>query len=156
MKSGNHYGTVASFFTYWTGPNWSVGQWNEIDVEIVPSVQRSGKSPLSTNIIYGDGHNGKKSEQQYNNYSHDWNAYHTYAIEWTPDYISWTVDGVVVRKTMAKDSAGVRFTNKSQKLEMNYWTPTWDNWGGGRDSSTMPWYVYYDYVEVYSYDHNTK
>ena len=38
MKSENREGTVASFFTYWGGPNWSVGQWNEIDVEIVPSV----------------------------------------------------------------------------------------------------------------------
>ena len=38
MKSENREGTVASFFTYWDGPNWSVGQWNEIDVEIVPSV----------------------------------------------------------------------------------------------------------------------
>ena len=56
MKSENREGTVASFFTYWDGPNWSVGQWNEIDVEIVPSVQKSlGKSPFSTNLIYGSG-----------------------------------------------------------------------------------------------------
>jgi beta-glucanase (GH16 family) len=44
--------------------------------------------------------------------SHDFNAYHVYEIEWTPDYISWTVDGKLVRKTMASNSAGVRFTNK--------------------------------------------
>ena len=62
MKTGNHYGTVASFFTYWNGPNWSVGQWNEIDVEIVPSVQGWGQQPFSTNIIYGDGGNGKREE----------------------------------------------------------------------------------------------
>ena len=93
MKTGNHYGTVASFFTYWTGPNWSVGQWNEIDVEIVPSVQRQNKSPFSTNLIYGDGHSSKREEQAYEPMSHDWNAFHTYEIEWTPDYISWSVDG---------------------------------------------------------------
>ena len=57
MQSQNHYGTVASFFTYWDGPNWNVGGWNEIDVEIVPSVQGWGQSPFSTNIIYGDGNN---------------------------------------------------------------------------------------------------
>ena len=39
---------------------------------------------------------------------------------------------------------------------MNFWTPTWDNWGHGRDASTMPWFVYYDYIEVYAYDHNSK
>ena len=46
--------------------------------------------------------------------------------------------------------------NKSAHLEMNFWTPTWDNWGHGRDPSSMPWFVYYDYIEVYSYDHNSK
>lgn len=156
MKTGNHYGTVASFFTYWTGPNWSVGQWNEIDVEIVPSVQSQGKSPFSTNLIYGDGHNGKREEQQYVSFNHDWNAFHTYEIEWTPDYISWSVDGKQVRKTYASSSAGVRFTNKHQHLEMNFWTPTWNSWGGGRNDHDMPWYVYYDWIEVYSYDHGSK
>ena len=55
MKSEDKYGTVASFFTYWIGPNWQVGEWNEIDVEIVPSMSLSGQSDFSTNIIYGGG-----------------------------------------------------------------------------------------------------
>ena len=38
---------------------------------------------------------------------------------------------------------------------MNFWTPTWDNWGGGRDDSTMPWYAKYDYVEAYDWDEET-
>ena len=42
-------GTVGSFFTYWTGPNWSVEGWNEIDVEIVPSIY---DDPMSMNIIW--------------------------------------------------------------------------------------------------------
>jgi endo-1,3-1,4-beta-glycanase ExoK len=156
MKTGNHYGTVASFFTYWNGPNWSVGQWNEIDVEIVPSVQAQGKQPFSTNIIYGDGHNGKREEQSYKDFGHDWTKYHIYEIEWTPDYIRWTIDGKEVRKSWAGDSAGVRFTNKQQHIMMNFWTPTWDSWGHGRNDYDMPWYVYYDWVEIYSYDHSSK
>ena len=80
MKSPNQYGTVASFFTYWDGPNWSDGQWNEIDVEIVPSVQSQGKEPFSTNLIYGSGTNYHKQEQVYEPVSHDWNAFHTYEI----------------------------------------------------------------------------
>jgi len=35
---------------------------------------------------------------------------------------------------------------------MNFWTPTWEEWGGGRDDSTMPWYAKYDWVEGYDYD----
>ena len=44
----NKPGTVTSFFTFWDGPDWSIEGWNEIDVEIVPSIT---DNPLSTNII---------------------------------------------------------------------------------------------------------
>lgn len=155
IKTGNHYGTVASFFTYWDGPNWHESEWNEIDVEIVPSVQSQGKSPFSTNLIYGDGHS-KQEEQKYVDFDHNWDAFHTYEIEWTPDYISWTVDGKQVRRSESSSSRAVRYTNKKQKLEMNFWTPTWNSWGGGRNDSNMPWYVYYDWIEAYSYDHSSK
>lgn len=111
MKCGNHNGTVASFFTYWNGPGYFEGGWNEIDVEIVPSVQANHNEPFSTNLIYGAG-SGHTQEQSYKPVSHDWNAFHTYEIQWTPDYVSWAVDGKEVRKTMAKNSAGVRFMNK--------------------------------------------
>ena len=35
---------------------------------------------------------------------------------------------------------------------MNFWTPTFDSWGHGFTAADMPWYVLYDYVEVYLYD----
>jgi beta-glucanase (GH16 family) len=38
MQEPDMYGTVSSFFTSWIGPNWYDGGWNEIDVEIVPSM----------------------------------------------------------------------------------------------------------------------
>ena len=57
-----------------------------------------------------------------------------------------------MRKTWAADSAGVRFMNKSQVLMMNFWTPCWSPWGDRLNDASMPWYVEYDYVEVYSYD----
>ena len=46
--------------------------------------------------------------------------------------------------------------NKEQILMMNFWTPTFDSWGGGRDDSSMPWYIFYDYVEVYTYNWDTN
>ena len=49
IQGDNKPGTVTSFFTYWNGPNWSVQGWNEIDVEIVPSVSNN---PFSQNIIW--------------------------------------------------------------------------------------------------------
>ena len=38
IKAPNKLGTCTSFFTYWDGPKWFPEKWNEIDVEIVPSV----------------------------------------------------------------------------------------------------------------------
>lgn len=38
MKAPNKLGTVSSFFTYWDGPNFTPSEWNELDIEIVPSV----------------------------------------------------------------------------------------------------------------------
>jgi len=39
---------------------------------------------------------------------------------------------------------------------MNFWTPSWSPWGDGRNDSSMPWYADYDWVETYTYNHNTK
>ena len=54
MQPSAAEGTVTSLFTYWNGPNWTEAKWNEIDVEIVPSITAD---PFSTNLIYGDGTN---------------------------------------------------------------------------------------------------
>ena len=64
MKAPNRKGTVSSFFTYWDGPGFYQGGWNELDVEIVPSVE---SNPFSMNVIYGDGHNKLESHD----YAHD-------------------------------------------------------------------------------------
>ena len=79
---------------------------------------------------------------------------HVYEIVWKPDYIAWSLDGVEVRRKTSA-SYSVRDMNKYQLLYMNFWTPEWEAWGGGRDDSTMPWYTHYDWVEAYDYDEAT-
>ena len=49
IQGSGKAGTVGSFFTYWTGPHWSTEGWNEIDVELVPSIV---DDPFSMNIIW--------------------------------------------------------------------------------------------------------
>ena len=49
MQGSGKQGTVGSFFTYWTGPDWTQEGWNEIDVELVPSII---DDPMSMNIIW--------------------------------------------------------------------------------------------------------
>ena len=71
--------------------DWSVAEWNEIDIELVPSIDGY---PFNTNLIY-------------ENKSHDgWGApnfnprtnWHEYEITWTPEYIAWSIDGSEVRR----------------------------------------------------------
>lgn len=42
--------------------------------------------------------------------------------------------------------------DKAQSLRMNFWTPTDHPWGEGLDATDMPWYLLFDYVEVFTYD----
>lgn len=148
MKAPDRKGTVASFFTYWDGPGFYPGGWNELDVEIVPSVE---DNPLSTNVIFGDG----KNKLEDHDYAHSFNPHddwHTYELEWTPEYLSFSIDGDEIRHLPAESTEAVKFLNKAQSLRMNFWTPTFHSWGKGFDAVDMPWYVLYDYVEVFTYN----
>ena len=116
-------------------------------MEIVPSVE---DNPFSMNIIYGDGEERVESHD----YGHRFNPHddwHVYEMEWTPHYISWSVDGREMRHVNLHDPA-VQHMHKAQSLRMNFWTPTFHSWGAGFDPKDMPWYVLYDYVEVFTYD----
>ena len=150
MKAPNKKGTVSSFFTYWNGPNFYTGGWNELDMEIVPSV---AENPLSQNIIYGDGHS-KRESHDYNKGFDPKDEWHIYEMQWTPNYISWSVDHKEIRRVEGNDPA-VKYMNKSQSLMMNFWTPTFESWGKGLDAKDMPWYLLYDYVETYKYNEET-
>ena len=73
-------------------------------------------------------------------------------MEWTPEYISFMIDGNEVRHVSAKTEEAVRWMNKAQSVRMNFWTPTFESWGEGFRPMDMPWYVLYDYVEVFQYN----
>jgi len=73
---------------------------------------------------------------------------------WKPDYIAWSLDGVEVRRRTDAHYS-VRDMDKYSLLYMNFWTPMWNDWGSGRDDSTMPWEAKYDYVEAYDWDEAT-
>ena len=184
MKNPNKHGTVASFYTYWDGPGFYPGGWNEIDMNVVPSIK--DHQPISTNVIYGDGHNkvedhryvdwwhgdnkrGDKNDKRdhgdgHHEYRDGWcgdrafdnDDWHTYTMEWTPRYISFHVDGCQVRRLENDDHDAINFMHKAQSLRMNFWTPTFHAWGAEFTGEDMPWYLLFDYVEAYKYNHDTK
>ena len=136
-------GTCTSFFTFWDGPDRTVEGWNEIDVEIVPSVSAH---PFSTNII-SENHT---MDQAYVKDFKQISEWHEYGIEWTPDYIAWLLDGEEQRRV--EHTPDVDFLNKEQVLIMNFWTPQTGVWSEGFSPHDMPWYAKYDYVETYTWN----
>ena len=96
MKMAAASGTVSSMFLYQNGSEQaSAPRWVEVDIEVL------GKSPSSfqSNIITGKAGAQVTSEKHHKVDPAADQSFHTYAIEWTPDYVRWTVDGVEVRKT---------------------------------------------------------
>ena len=146
-------GTVASLFTFWEGtpdrPRTNAG-WNEIDVEIVPSIADT-TGAFWTNIIHS---NVQKDSQSIANFNPEQN-WHEYTIEWQPSFIAWSLDGVEVRRESSpRASVDYLASNwwKKQHLFMDFWTPEFWLWGNGLDDSQMPFYTRYDYVEAYDWD----
>ena len=114
MQAPDANGTVSSFFTFWDGPEWYDGGWNEIDVEIVPSMKLHATGypeVFSTNILYGNGSNSHTEDHTYVSLA-DPTDMHTYEIEWTPEHIKWSLDGITVR-TVDAGTESVDFTNKA-------------------------------------------
>ena len=78
-----------------------MGEWNEIDLEIVSSL---ASNPLSMNVIYGDGE--KKNETH--NYVRDFQPkddWHIYELIWTPEFISFMIDTKEVRRVLSSEPA---------------------------------------------------
>ena len=149
FKASGKKGTVSSFFTYWEGDEhhpWSKAGWNELDVEIVPSMD----DPYSTNIIYA----GQKKDHAYIKNADAATGWHTYWVEWTPEYIAWWYDGEEVRHV--EGEASQRDIKKFSNLRMDFWTPEAAGWGDDFNDKAMPWYTQYKWVEVQDYDHATK
>ena len=87
-------GLLSTFFTYKNGSEMTGTTWEETDIEVL------GKNDAKTwqsNLITGNPR--MTSEQVYTATSSLADGYHTYTLEWTPDYVSWSFDGTMVRKT---------------------------------------------------------
>ena len=150
----NKKGTTTGFFTMYAGPDMTAN-WNSIEIELVPSVDAH---PVSLDLSYGDG----SKRIQYQTY-HDFqfgDQWHTYSFDWTPDYVSFSIDGQELKRYEG-DHPGVVQQFREQNIEMNYWSTRSDehppeDWHAGFEDADMPWSALYDYVEMYDYNEITK
>lgn len=148
LKSANRDGMLSSFFTYFDGTStdpWDISKWNEIDLEVMgrydDNVQFNTITPNQINHV---GHLPTAFSPHLD--------FHTYAFEWTPQYVAWFVDGVEVLKQTGVHIATI---NKAQKIMMNIWNPLYDNWAGVLNPAALPAFAYYDWVSYYSYTPGT-
>ncbi|MPT14726.1 MAG: glycosyl hydrolase family protein [Microbacterium sp.] len=111
-------GLVTGFFLHRGSPR------QEIDVEI------AGSDPtrMLTNVYFNPGEDGSAMDYGYRGTPH-WidlgfdatQDYHTYAIVWTQDRITWLVDGIPVHERASWDPTPI--PHLTMRLHANLWAP---------------------------------
>ena len=135
-------GVVSSFFLWRDGSS-STTSWNELDFEKINSDCR-----LQTNIWTGKGTQSAVINTPSFNICND---YHTYAFEWTPDYIAWLIDGTQVRKvTGASVTEYTQNASQGMSIHFNIWQGD-SSFGGNLSTATLPVYEYISWAQYSSY-----
>lgn len=163
MKMVSISGSVSSMFLYYD-ESWTLGDqpWNEIDIEVLGTNPGAWQSNLITRLPDEEGKKNKKITSEFKtgfgfNSTED---FHLFAFVWTPEYISWEIDSVEVRRdVIGMEKGQVEFMTKKQSLRFNLWaskTPAWTGKFTGAELKDGPVAQEIDYVRVYSYDKETK
>ena len=133
-------GLVSSFFTY-NDSCCTTSPWNEIDIELLGRYDHI--VDLNT-ITWGQSSHIRQHYVSFNPNE----DFHTYGFEWTPDYVAWFIDGEEIYR---QTESHIQELQYPQKIMMNLWNPTYDDWVGVWDERILPRFSYYDYVSYASY-----
>jgi MYXO-CTERM domain-containing protein len=138
-------GVVSSFFLWKDGSS-STTTWNELDYEKVNACK------LTTNIWTGKG----TQSSQTNTTTFDICAdYHTYAFEWTPDYIAWFIDGTQIRRvTGANVTEYTQNASQGMAMHFNLWVGD-SSFGGTLNPSSLPVRQFISWAQYSSFANGT-
>ena len=135
-------GVVSSFFLWKDGSS-STTSWNELDFE-----KTNASCRLQSNIWTGTGTQSSEIDTPTFNVC---DGYHTYAFEWTPDYIAWFIDGTQIRKvTGASVAEYTQNASQGMAMHFNVWVGNSD-FGGTLNPSILPVNQYMSWVQYSSY-----
>jgi endo-1,3-1,4-beta-glycanase ExoK len=137
-------GLVSTFFTYKDGSEKTGTTWEETDIEVLG---KNDAKNWQSNLITENPR--KTSEQAYNVSTSLADDYHTYTLEWAPSYVSWYLDGTLVRKTEGGQAAELV---NPETLRFNAWSSTSTGWVGDLDESALPAYQFVNWIKYYRYD----
>jgi endo-1,3-1,4-beta-glycanase ExoK len=145
MKMVKGSGMLSTFFTYKN----SNGFWEEIDIEILG---KNNANELSSNIITGPSTNTVNHQKSlYPGYTLA-DTFHTYTLEWTPEYVAWFIDSVELRRDTSKV---VDELTSPETYRFNTWISCAPGWVGPIDRSGLPQYQTIDWIEYSRYDTGT-
>lgn len=149
MRVAEGSGLLSTFFTYKNGSEVSGAVWEEIDIEVLG---KNDAYQMQSNIIVGLPR--QTTEGLHTAAQSLADDYHTYVLEWTPDYVAWFIDGQQVRRI--NGSNFVTGLVNPQSMRFNIWASTSESWVGAFNPSILPVYQFVNYMEYYTYNTNTK
>ena len=137
-KPAQGEGLVSSFFVY--NDDYPNTPWVEIDVELL------GRFPQVVDMnTMTPGSHLRTHYVPFNTHL----DFYVYGFEWTPDYVSWFIDGQEVYRQTEEH---VTDLNHPAKIMMNIWNPIHEDWVGVWDERVLPRFAYYDWVRYASYN----
>ncbi|HEY8941431.1 MAG TPA: family 16 glycosylhydrolase [Cellvibrio sp.] len=151
MRVAKASGVLSTFFTYKNGSEIGNTFWEEIDIEVFG---KNNATQWQSNIILGSSRPTINTEQVHSAPASLADAYHTYVVEWTPDYVAWFLDGVEVRR-ITGTSTVTSLTN-AQSLHFNLWASESVEWVGAWDDSALPVYQFVNYIDYKAYNATSK
>ncbi|KAH9886555.1 concanavalin A-like lectin/glucanase domain-containing protein [Xylariomycetidae sp. FL2044] len=114
---------------------------------------------------FGKGNTSTYDRGAYHSVASPQDTFHTYTIDWTKDYVRWSIDGAQVRELLYADAVGgSQFPQTPCQLKLG----TWDagsstapegtvQWAGGlTDFSQAPFKAYYKSVAVTDYSNGIE
>ncbi len=138
-------GVVSSFFLWKDGSEVSGTFWNELDYE-----KLGADCHVETNAFYGNPAAVHSQRQALD--TDPCGDFHTYAYEWTPEYIAWFFDDAEIRReTGATATAYADNAPDGMQIRFNLW-PGNASFGGNFDPAILPVDQYVDWVEFSSYE----
>ncbi|GGY80205.1 hypothetical protein GCM10011613_26540 [Cellvibrio zantedeschiae] len=151
MRVAKASGTLSTFFTYKNGSEIGNTFWEEIDIEIFG---KNNATQWQSNIILGTQRPTIKTEMTHTSATSLADAYHTYVLEWTSDYVAWYLDGIEIRRVTGTST--VTSLVNSQSIRFNLWSSTAESWVGPFDDSQLPVYQFVSYLDYKAYNSTTK
>lgn len=149
MRMAKGSGVLSTFFTYKNGSEVAGTVWEEIDIEVLG---KNEAYQMQSNIIAGAPRQTTEGLHTASQSLAD--DYHTYALEWTPEYVAWFIDGQQVRKITGGNLVATLMN--PQSMRFNIWASTSESWVGAFNSSILPVYQFVNYMEYYAYNTASK